>query len=132
MRINQRVKCRGACLFFHSRHAPRTTVAKKRRRSRGGIIRQNNFSALQFFIFGVKVLAKTQICVIMFRQSGERSALRQCSPPVHPPFGGIAQLVERLNGIQKVRGSIPLVSTSQKLKRTLVVLAFFCCGLTTS
>ncbi len=26
-------------------------------------------------------------------------------------FGGIAQLVERLNGIQKVRGSTPLVST---------------------
>ena len=28
--------------------------------------------------------------------------------------GGIAQLVERLNGIQKVRGSIPLGSTSLK------------------
>ena len=26
-------------------------------------------------------------------------------------FGGIAQLVERLNGIQKVRGSTPLTST---------------------
>ena len=26
-------------------------------------------------------------------------------------LGGIAQLVERLNGIQKVRGSTPLVST---------------------
>ena len=29
-------------------------------------------------------------------------------------FGGIAQLVERLNGIQKVRGSTPLVSTTDK------------------
>ena len=26
--------------------------------------------------------------------------------------GGIAQLVERLNGIQEVRGSTPLISTS--------------------
>ena len=26
-------------------------------------------------------------------------------------FGGIAQLGERLNGIQEVRGSIPLIST---------------------
>ena len=28
------------------------------------------------------------------------------------PDGGIAQLVERLNGIQEVRGSTPLTSTS--------------------
>lgn len=27
------------------------------------------------------------------------------------PFGGIAQLGERLNGIQEVSGSIPLIST---------------------
>ena len=27
-------------------------------------------------------------------------------------FGGVAQLGERLNGIQEVRGSIPLVSTN--------------------
>ncbi len=30
--------------------------------------------------------------------------------------GGIAQLVERLNGIQKVRGSTPLTSTIIKVK----------------
>ena len=29
-------------------------------------------------------------------------------------FGGVAQLGERLNGIQEVRGSIPLVSTNSK------------------
>ena len=28
-------------------------------------------------------------------------------------FGGIAQLGERLNGIQEVSGSIPLISTNQ-------------------
>ncbi len=28
-----------------------------------------------------------------------------------PPYGGIAQLGERLNGIQEVSGSIPLIST---------------------
>ena len=27
-------------------------------------------------------------------------------------FGGVAQLVERLNGIQEVRGSTPLISTN--------------------
>lgn len=30
---------------------------------------------------------------------------------IHYTFGVIAQLVERLNGIQEVRGSIPLSST---------------------
>ena len=29
-------------------------------------------------------------------------------------FGGIAQLGERLNGIQEVSGSIPLISTKKK------------------
>ena len=31
--------------------------------------------------------------------------------PDSPPFGGIAQLVERLHGMQEVSGSIPLTST---------------------
>ena len=42
--------------------------------------------------------------------------------------GVIAQLVARLNGIQKVRGSNPLSSTNQNLKRTpfgRIVLGFF-------
>ena len=30
---------------------------------------------------------------------------------VHSQYGGIAQLGERLNGIQEVSGSIPLIST---------------------
>ena len=34
------------------------------------------------------------------------------------PNGGIAQLVERLNGIQEASGSTPLISTSKNLKRT--------------
>ena len=29
-------------------------------------------------------------------------------------YGGIAQLGERLNGIQEVSGSIPLISTTKK------------------
>jgi hypothetical protein len=32
-------------------------------------------------------------------------------------YGGIAQLGERLNGIQKVSGSIPLISTMQKARK---------------
>ncbi len=31
-------------------------------------------------------------------------------------YGGIAQLGERLNGIQEVSGSIPLISTKKVLK----------------
>ena len=31
-------------------------------------------------------------------------------------YGGIAQLGERLNGIQEVSGSIPLISTKKPLK----------------
>ena len=34
------------------------------------------------------------------------------------PYGGIAQLGERLNGIQEVSGSIPLISTKKCLKST--------------
>ena len=36
-------------------------------------------------------------------------------------YGGIAQLGERLNGIQEVSGSIPLIST--KLKNALPLLS---------
>lgn len=38
----------------------------------------------------------------------------------------MAQLVARLNGIQKVRGSNPLSST--KLKREVISLSFFLCS----
>ena len=33
-------------------------------------------------------------------------------------YGGIAQLVERLNGIQEVAGSTPTISTKRERKRT--------------
>ena len=41
-------------------------------------------------------------------------------------YGGIAQLGERLNGIQEVSGSIPLISTksSAKARKTLKSLDF--------
>ncbi len=42
-----------------------------------------------------------------------------------PPYGGIAQLGERLNGIQEVSGSIPLISTkttNRKAKNLAVLL----------
>ena len=41
-------------------------------------------------------------------------------------YGGIAQLGERLNGIQEVSGSIPLISTKQERKalKTAVFRAF--------
>ena len=48
-------------------------------------------------------------------------------------YGGIAQLGERLNGIQEVSGSIPLISTKLALK-TIGFQGFFlfwrnfCCG----
>ena len=40
-------------------------------------------------------------------------------------YGGIAQLGERLNGIQEVSGSIPLISTRLALK-TIGFQGFFC------
>ena len=39
-------------------------------------------------------------------------------------YGGIAQLGERLNGIQEVSGSIPLISTIEALK-TIGFQGFF-------
>jgi hypothetical protein len=38
--------------------------------------------------------------------------LKRCASVSSISGGGIAQLVERLNGIQKVRGSTPLTSTN--------------------
>ena len=37
--------------------------------------------------------------------------IQKLSPQSRAEFGGIAQLGERLNGIQEVSGSIPLIST---------------------
>ncbi len=39
-------------------------------------------------------------------------------------YGGIAQLGERLNGIQEVSGSIPLISTTRTdwCKKTVVIV----------
>ena len=46
-------------------------------------------------------------------------------------YGGIAQLGERLNGIQEVSGSIPLIST-KGTEFTWILVPFFClfCRLT--
>ena len=38
--------------------------------------------------------------------------------------GGVAHLGERLNGIQEVRGSIPLISTSFGISEALIYKAF--------
>ena len=48
------------------------------------------------------------------------------SDNIHLAHGGIAQLGERLNGIQEVSGSIPLISTksSAKARKTLKSLDF--------
>ena len=46
---------------------------------------------------------------------------------MHISFGGIAQLVERLHGMQEVSGSIPLTST-KILKAWLSSQAFFICS----
>ena len=43
-------------------------------------------------------------------------------------FGGIAQLGERLNGIQEVSGSIPLISTRSALKTVGFQGFFLFCG----
>ena len=40
-------------------------------------------------------------------------------------FGGIAQLVERLNGIQEVAGSIPTISTTIKIHSFLLCIFLF-------
>ena len=41
-------------------------------------------------------------------------------------LGGVAQLVERLNGIQEVRGSTPLISTTyKKNKPDFIGFVFF-------
>ena len=41
--------------------------------------------------------------------ANQREAVKKCSGK--SSYGGIAQLGERLNGIQEVSGSIPLIST---------------------
>jgi hypothetical protein len=41
------------------------------------------------------------------------------------PFGGIAQLGERLHGMQEVIGSIPFTSTIKSLKKVVKNYKFF-------
>ena len=45
-------------------------------------------------------------------------------------YGGIAQLGERLNGIQEVSGSIPLISTKKNRQNPhgCWILSVFCCN----
>ena len=40
---------------------------------------------------------------------------KKCDMIIEIFYGGIAQLGERLNGIQEVSGSIPLISTTKSL-----------------
>ena len=40
-------------------------------------------------------------------------------PPHDRKLGGVAHLGERLNGIQEVRGSIPLISTKEKERQNV-------------
>ena len=42
-----------------------------------------------------------------------------------PDYGGLAQLGERLHGMQEVRGSIPLLSTTNTAQRVFWAV-FFC------
>ena len=49
-----------------------------------------------------KCLTNGNVAVIIQRLRGQRTE-----------YGGIAQLGERLNGIQEVSGSIPLISTTE-------------------
>ena len=44
------------------------------------------------------------------------------------PHGAIAQLVERLNGIQEVRGSIPLGSTKKNSGYSAIFILFLYVG----
>ncbi len=40
------------------------------------------------------------------------------------PYGGVAQLGARLNGIQKVEGSIPFVSTNEKSRNIRLLCGY--------
>ena len=61
-----------------------------------------------------KMLTSIKIAAIINKQSTRR----------HQISGGIAQLGERLNGIQEVSGSIPLIST-KKRKTNVLRFSFF-------
>ena len=52
-----------------------------------------------------------------------------CYNILRQDFGGIAQLGERLNGIQEVSGSIPLISTIKPCSRTGMQGFIFSCFL---
>ena len=60
---------------------------------------------LRFFKKSKKMLDISAECAIIQKLSEQRTK-----------YGGIAQLGERLNGIQEVSGSIPLISTNSNRK----------------
>ncbi len=57
-----------------------------------------------------KALTMGKACGIMNKQSRDSKEKEKKTTK----YGGIAQLGERLNGIQEVSGSIPLISTTKK------------------
>ena len=57
----------------------------------------------------------------------EYRAIIQKSAGMAQQFGGIAQLGERLNGIQEVSGSIPLISTTENHTVNRLVCGVFLC-----
>ena len=68
----------------------------------------------------------TKLCLLFPGQDGiiNESRANGTEPSDRDRVGGIAQLGERLNGIQEVCGSIPHISTRNKAE-TLVSALFF-------
>ena len=61
-----------------------------------------------------------------FNRRGFAAAKRVLLKALKAKYGGIAQLGERLNGIQEVSGSIPLISTiSKRLTEALSKRKYF-------
>ena len=67
-----------------------------------------------------KLLDIFQLCAIIQKSSGAGQKRTR-------KYGGIAQLGERLNGIQEVSGSIPLISTTENHTVNRLVCGVFLC-----
>ena len=72
-------------------------------------------------------LTREPLGAILSGPIGRQEDIRQ---PGRTHNGGLAQLVERLNGIQEVRGSTPLSSTTHRPARISAPAGSFCLRLT--
>ena len=82
-------------------------------------------SKYQIYIYATCIISNWKKEAKIFEKSLAKTGFL-CYDTYRQLYGGIAQLGERLNGIQEVSGSIPLISTTTKRTENVRFSVLFC------